>query len=822
MQATLERFSVDGYQPDIGAEDHEAIAPPTEFELKLKDALILSGDDAARARELFWEDADAFIQERLQNALPARSRYQDVQAEAVERANTALQVVDWFYFGRNSKFPANIMASYTDYGQTGSSFDIPKYEFYPEQEIDPNTNYEQVQSNITLLFNRVSSRPELVDVITKKEQQVAELVKAELYNSPFIRYAQTVCHQSAVGDDPLSLAQMRMRMAQNERVTRQIFDLSGQSGISALLEPGAHKHLARLNLRLDAERISRPERLSPTEYFIDWVADVASDAAIKEGLQLPGESTMGLRGEFDGQRQMYPRLFASIHSADLPVAFRGGYDTDVSSAVFQTLSESFPGFSEDPNNPLQLNKVVLPYLVLHAGFGEKDFIDLAIADATEFVVQKLIGVGWHINSDYHASMESIAYAMQLFRQNVTVKEQQNSPLGLEFNNTSGNYLLSGVDDRIANKDPGHITSAQTVEYLAGIEIGRITARSGLPFNKQLIMFPEIDPGNEQLLKDHTKVNQDGVVTVYRSVPGKGIQLPGYQNYAHMRGMWVIEKDTTTPDPYESAKHLNFALVNNTQVIQHLQDIGFGELAARLQGKQSLSASELERMVRSQMRYTFDTSLKPSEPNEDNPFAQYRGYIKNGRLLGQCDTAAAFTADLINAISPDGVHASVIIGHAVNHDGTIVARGHAQTRVDSVYGQFKQAIIDTTPSQHYQAPPTVAQLLFEVHNISEPVNSLELDTARLDRVKDLLSVYLGQKDFAQTAKLLVKLPETDPLRQAYRLVARRVDQRGTITSQEIDQVRYLLHTYRKASKQTIRKAGISNYPSALIDSLIELV
>ncbi len=811
MQATLERHP-STIPPEVGADSSEVIAPLTDFERKVRGAIEMPPEDVTRGRELYWQHADAFRQRQVANAQPWFHGV-DYEAEAIEDTNLALQVVDWTYFGRGTDFPADIEIHYHDLSDEKGYSDKSEFDFSFDGEpasLARITRSDDRNRIIRELFSVVNHDPALADLLTERESRVAELVRDELGNTPFIRYIQTISQPHRVADAALSVAQIRMRMAQNEQDTRRRFDL-GDDRHALALEPAAKNYLTKLNMRLEDERVARPVHTKAADAFTDWVSGVALTVARNSGLTKLEKYDVSIEEDHDAKRFIHPHLF--LHKTDVVNG------TDVTHEFFDEVGNNFPGFEHNPRGGLQLERIVLPFLVKYANGDNEDFIELALDDATEFITHRLIGAGWILGHNHGASMQSVAFAMQLYRDHLELSEVPSTGDG----QLRSAGLIGNTIDRLTSADPGRITGREIAEQLMAQEVGRVELRTGKIIERQLVMFPDAyNTDVNTLPKDHDSVNLDGTVVVYSPLAGQSLQMPGYGAQAHMRGVWVIEQGGESP--YTAADHFVFALVNNTQVITDLKSIGFTELAARLQGKQTLDAREIERLVRSQMRYTYDTSLKPTNSSEDNPFAQYKGYIKNGRLMGQCDTAAAFTADLINALSPDGVRASVISGHLVHSDGTVTAMGHAQTRITSMHGSVKEAIIDATPAEEYVAPPSIAQLLFRVNGVpdSMPVNEVVLDTARLDRTKELLVAYFGQHDFKQTAKLMLKLQESDPLRQVYRVAVRRVEQRESVTSQEVEAARSYLLAYRTAKPGKIRASGLPRYPEYLIESLLELL
>lgn len=795
---------------ETGSASPEIVVPHTMFEQRLKDALHVSDEDAQRGREVLSRIREEFIDEQV--AKDQGITDQEALTAARDSAKIALDLADWFYLRKEAPFPESVRVK--DLYGDGTSRDNKANlcDFYPDYPVGiPQYLFDysgRVSDSIHTLFKRLASQPEIATAAGQKRLRISELVHEEIQGSPFVNYIRVLSQPKSTSMRGLTMSELILGMAQNEQTVRYTHNLDPEEDMR--MAPAAKRDLDRRNFRLEDEQKPDAAKNSGPITFLDWLGQQAWPH------QTEGTATFSFIDQ-GSENDRYPKFYTDRVKNGQKVFVNSG---EASSGCCNRLSERFPNFSNDPNSALPFNRALLPYLLKYALDGRDDFIELAIADTTKFMTDRLVADTLIHNSAVDLALE---YALGLYRQNVAYMPDSSDDWQGYSDRTP--ELNGTVDNRMNGKHPGIPTSRHIVESLSSTKVGKVFPwKEGTSFTDRLVMFTDVTSEAETHTTGQTPDTQpDGAIIMYTGYPDYDIAIPGYQTHRTPNGTWVLQKQSDLPDPYETADAFRFALVNNPQAISYLQDIGFIELAAALKGRHSLTAKEIGEMVSSRMRYTYDTSLMSSNPEDANPLAQYRGYIKNGRLLGQCDTAANFTADLVNILAPEGVHASVIHGHHIDTDGNITAMGHAQNRLISRHGSIRETIIDATPSIEHTTTTSVAQMIFDVDNrVVDDINELVINNAQLQAIQDTLTVFFGGQNFDSVAQQMLKLPKSDPIRKAYAIALRRVNDHENVKAEEIKEAKEYLEAYINADPVKIKAAGLHRYPDQFVSTINTLL
>jgi hypothetical protein len=379
------------------------------------------------------------------------------------------------------------------------------------------------------------------------------------------------------------------------------------------------------------------------------------------------------------------------------------------------------------------------------------------------------------------------------------------------------------------------TVRASLESMQSQQIGRIGSDSRDDLRGRIIQsqpytdgVPSFTPDEDVVLRLHGADFASGHVEPY---------IAGYRLVSCSGPRFGFMRDST--DPYAPAE-VPLGEVRRYRAAELARRVGLDDFADTIETTPGITVEALRKLLETQYtEYVLpeDVAGVPNAMASLQALDDYAALVHDGLMVQQCDHASDFQRLFLDGIFGEG-SASLVSGYTVGADGIITAAAHRQT-VFTVPGG-NMYILDSTPPfpgstrpaggnvQSFGSPaplpphladmPTPAPIVMELPDAEE----LRRQHLRMTytQLEARLQVIFRAHDPQALRERIVTLPDGDPVRRAFELVRRAVDDSATPT--EFIRLQRYLDAYMAADVQLLKETGLEQYDPRITTILCESV
>lgn len=632
----------------------------------------------------------------------------------------------------------------------------------------------------------------------------------------------------ALEDQPLSLADLVIRESQIEAEVRKRFNI--QPGQSIVSRSPADNALQRALYQLDDE--TRPAKQvvdrSPADRLVDFVRNAYNQS------------------DYLGDNNPISKLILDPTSLKYQDQDGAPVSTEAIHLVCLELTSQLDvpvaGFNNLPGHL----KVLLYKVVAACASQSSSDYDQMLSDGLEFAVGD--GLRFGDTTDISADLEWLRQPAGKIIPQTNYEEALD-----EYPTISRRLrLLEAQTPLVHESFDEHQTTLGVVEKRPAddtvqrllISTGSINSIKEVPQGK----------GSDDLVLDFTRSNGHFGLD--------GFSVPGYDQVAFSKGL-AARFTRSEHDPYQPSG-IEVPTDRLAELLVDYEVLGLDGLVRDIKDTPNITVDQLAEAIRAHSDYTYDHNYSMQGWKIDSAL-DYSPIVVDGRLQLQCSGAASFFGTTLDTLFGKG-SSQAIRGYVIPAaDNRISWVSHAQTVLSY---QGKSYIFDTTPPdaldryetisgyartlpaeaplrrgwlrrfsrdrQKSPAPMTASSVeqevsslpdedpvakpaLVEIEYVDEAEAAEEQAAVRVQTAKEALEMQLcgllGVTNVDQMYKLLVELPQDDPLRRTMRLVATAA--RGEGDMEEVERTLAFVENYPEKGSPILKRHNLKAYDSTAL-------